>query len=263
MNLTNNNINLEEMYKYQLNELNTDDYNEYKKYLNLFFLKDHKKDKYNKDFLNGKYILIDKNNPKKKIIITPAEFVNIHKLYIELKKNTDLILHNISNLIETKNNITNQNRDEFENLKNKYEIVKNKLKSIDTINQTYYNEMQGLFTEKIEKTMELAKYYQKRNIEYSNIKTMIPEILKNKLIRKFKENNRKIISLTEINKIAKENNIDSKEIEKWFLWIEVTYFYLLTHNEIVNIKKKINTKEKDYDMNTNYMIIKKPVLEKK
>jgi hypothetical protein len=92
---------------------------------------------------------------------------------------------------------------------------------------------------------------------------MIPEILKNKLISKFKENNKKIISLAEINKIAKENNIDSKEIEKWFIWIEVTYFYLLTHNEIVIIKKKINTKEKDYDMNTNYMIIKKPILEKK
>ena len=85
-------------------------------------------------------------------------------------------------------------------------------------------------------------------------------------------NQKNLIFIKQITFRSKENfegnnldtlNIDSKEIEKWFLWIEVTYFYLLTHNEIVNIKKKIYTKEKEYDMNTNYMIIKKPVLEKK
>ena len=56
------------MYKYQIEELDSKEYQEYIKYLNIFFSKVNKKDeKFNKEFLDGNYILIDTKNSKKKI----------------------------------------------------------------------------------------------------------------------------------------------------------------------------------------------------
>ena len=106
------------------------------------------------------------------------------------------------------------------------------------------------------------------NIDTSNslendvVENMIPERVKNKLIVIFKDKNKKIPSINEINKIAKENNIASSEIEKWFQWIESVYFYRLVKNEILALNKIISDKEDNYDMNTQYMIIKKPIIEK-
>lgn len=262
MELINTKIDIKEMYKYQCDQLNNTEYQEYLKYLNFFFEKDHKKDKYTKTIMDDKYILIEKQNPSKEIIITPSEFVNIHKLYIELKTYSDLILFKISALIESKNNITDNNRAEFDSLKKKYVLCQEKLKDINIINQSFYEEIEVLLSKKIDKTNELSKFYMKRSENYSNIKMMIPEKIKNKLILKFKENNKKIPSLAEINKIAKENEIPSNEIEKWFEWIESVYIYIQIKNELINLDKVILEKENNYDMNTKYMIIKKPIIEK-
>jgi len=261
MNLIDDNVNIKDMYKYQLENLNSNEYQLYTKYLTIFHQKEHKKEKYSKDFLDGKYILTDKQNSSKKIVITPAEFINIHSFYIELKKYSDEILKRISDLIETKNNITNENRQEFEYLKKKYVAFQEKLKDINSINKDFYEEMDKLLTTKIDKTNELMKYYQKRSFEYSKIEMMIHEKIKNKLISIFKENNKKIPNIKEINIIAKENKIASNEIEKWFKWIESSYFYILVKKEIIDLEKKINDKENNYDLNTKYMIIKKPVIE--
>ena len=95
MDIIEDNINLEEMYNYHINELDSSEYNKYKKYLNFFFSKVDKKDKYEKDILNGKYILIDKKNSNKKIIITPSQFINIHQLYYQLKDYSDIILNKL------------------------------------------------------------------------------------------------------------------------------------------------------------------------
>jgi hypothetical protein len=77
----------------------------------------------------------------------------------------------------------------------------------------------------------------------------------------FKENKNKIPPLIIINKIAKENQIKSNEIEKWFNWIETVYYYLLTKKDIIKLNDEINKKELNYDINTKYMIIKKPIIE--
>jgi hypothetical protein len=42
-----------------------------------------------------------------------------------------------------------------------------------------------------------------------------------------------------VNKIAKENNIPSDEIEKWFKWIENVYQYILIQKETNEIDKDI------------------------
>ena len=85
MNSIDDKLNIKEMYKYQKTEMNSGIYPKYIKYLEYFYMKNTKKEKYNKDFLNGNFILIDKNNPKKIVKITPSQFINIHILYNELK----------------------------------------------------------------------------------------------------------------------------------------------------------------------------------
>ena len=140
-------------------------------------------------------------------------------------------------------------------------LYHDKLNSIDSINKEFYDEMAILLNTKIEKSNMLAKYYQKRILDYKNINVMINEKLKYKLIKYFKENKNKIPSLSIINKIAKENFIPSIEIERWFSWIETVYFYRLVNIEIVKINKEINDKDENFDINTRYMIIKKPTLE--
>ena len=78
MNSIEDNLDILKMYKYQNEELDSKEYQEYIKYLNIFFSKDNKKDeKFNKEFLDGNYILIDTKNSKKKITITPSKFINI------------------------------------------------------------------------------------------------------------------------------------------------------------------------------------------
>ena len=249
-------LDFKKMSEYQ----NSEDYNKYLKYLNFFYMKEHPKDRYNKEYLEGTYILIEKKHPSKKITITPTEFINIHRLYIELKKYSEVILTVISNIISSKNNITENDRKEFDNLKQKYIMYKEQLNEINIINKDFYDEMDVLLNKKIELSNNLAKYYQKRNNEYSEIKVMIPENLKNKLILIFKENNKKVPSDKQINKIAKENLVASIEIEKWFNWIETVYLYRLVKNDITKITNEIKLKEETYDMNSKYMIIKKPII---
>lgn len=258
MNLVNN-VDIKNMFKHQVNK----DFDEYDKYLNIFFLKQQKKDKYNRDFIEGKYILSEKENPNKKIIITPSKYIDINKLYIELSNYSNIILYKISNLIELKQNITEEHRNEFEELKNKFILNSNNRKDIDEINNNFYEEMKKIFEDKIDKLIHLAKFYQKRIESYRNINLMISEKLKNNLIIKFKNNKNKIPNNNEINKIAKENSVPSLEIEKWFEWIEVTYFYMTIKKDLNKIENEIKSKEEKFDINTKYMIIKKPIIEKK
>jgi hypothetical protein len=95
-----------------------------------------------------------------------SESEYIEDIYIngEKSKNTQ-----INNLIETKNNITEDNRKEFDLLKKEYLESKKKLIDIELINKEYYDEMEKLFSQKIEKSNQLAKYYQKRTEEYDKI----------------------------------------------------------------------------------------------
>jgi sulfate adenylyltransferase subunit 1 (EFTu-like GTPase family) len=74
MEIINNNMNIKKMYKYQLENLEKEEYQNYINYLDIFFKKEFKKEKYNKEYLDGKYILIDKMlNPSsyKKLYFIP------------------------------------------------------------------------------------------------------------------------------------------------------------------------------------------------
>ena len=55
MNLVEDNLDLKKMYKYQTGEIDSDkEYNEYLNYLSIFYKKDTKKEKYNKEYTNFK-----------------------------------------------------------------------------------------------------------------------------------------------------------------------------------------------------------------
>ena len=262
----NENVKLKNMFDYQLSELNNEEYKKYLKYLDIFYEKKRidkkmdkkREDKYTREYIDNKYVLIDKTNPNKKIKITPSQFIDIHSLYIELKNSSDEILGKISLIIESNHNITDEDRKEFDDLKKKYVLFRDKIKDIDSINDIFYKEINKLINEKIEKSNELVNYYQKRNYEYSNITVMIKENIKNKFIQIFKKNNNKIPSTSsELSKIAKDSDISVIELEKWFKWIELSYFYILVQRDIHKIENDIIEKENNYEINTRFMIIKK------
>lgn len=261
MDLVDDNLDILKMYNYQNKEINSNEYQEYINYLNIYFSKDIKKDqKYSKEYLDGNYILINLKDPQKRITITPSKFINIEKLYLELKKFSEEILYKISSLIETNNNITEENRKEFDYLKQKYILFRKNIFDIDEINKNFQDELELLYKKKIDISYDLAKYYQIRKDNF--IKIEVKENIKKILIKKFNENNKKIPNDTVINKIAKENKIASSIIESLFKWIESSYFYILVRKELNKINDEIYDKEKNFNKNTKYMIIKKPIIEK-
>jgi hypothetical protein len=255
-------INFKNMYNYQSKGLITknDNYDKYIKYLQFFFQKNYEKDKYTKDFMDGSYILIDKRDPKKRIEITPSRFINIHKFYLELKNQIDVILLKFFSFIESKDNFTNENREEFDVLKKKYTAYKEKIEEINLINIDFYKEIDLLNLQKIEKTNDLIIRYKKKLEVYSQIKTMIPEQLKTEMIQMFAKNKMSQPDNNHIRNLAKANNIPANDIELWFSWIEENYYYLLLKHELSKINSSINAKELGYDLNTKYFIIKKPII---
>ena len=255
MDILNKNQNLETLFDYNRENKS---YQDYLEYLNLYYKNPTKNDKYDKLFENGNFFLIDKKNPKKKIEITPSKFTDLKKLYNDLKINNKIILEKISAIIEKTENYNDEDRNIFNNLKNKYSLYNKKIIEIDVINENYYKSMESLNLEQINLSNNLAEYYNKRNNIFKNITQSIPKKIKNKLIILFKKNNNKIPSDNEINKIAKNNTIPSKVIDEWFLWIEQCYYYLITKNKLYEIIKEINAKEKEFENKNKYMLLKLP-----
>ena len=255
MDILNKNQNLETLFDYNRENKS---YQDYLEYLNLYYKNPTKNDKYDKLFENGHFFLIDKKNPKKKIEITPSKFTDLKKLYNDLKINNKIILEKISAIIEKTENYNDEDRNIFNDLKNKYSLYNKKIIEIDVINENYYKSMESLNLEQINLSNNLAEYYNKRNNIFKNITQSIPKKIKNKLIILFKKNNNKIPSDNEINIIAKNNTIPSKVIDEWFLWIEQCYYYLITKNKLYEIIKEINGKEKEFENKNKYMLLKLP-----
>ena len=255
MDILNKNQNLETLFDYNRENKS---YQDYLEYLNLYYKNPTKNDKYDKLYENGHFFLIDKKNPKKKIEITPSKFTDLKKLYNDLKINNKIILEKISAIIEKTENYNDEDRNIFNDLKNKYSLYNKKIIEIDVINENYYKSMESLNLEQINLSNNLAEYYNKRNNIFKNITQSIPKKIKNKLIILFKKNNNKIPSDNEINIIAKNNTIPSKVIDEWFLWIEQCYYYLITKNKLYEIIKEINGKEKEFENKNKYMLLKLP-----
>lgn len=188
--MINNKSNFTKIYDEQVSGkiTGTEEYNQYIKYLAIFFQEpNNKRDRYRRETLDDKYILISKENPKKRIEITPTKFINIHRFYDELKIEMDKILLKFFSYIESKDNFTNENRADFDNIKQRYVTFKEKLNEIELINTSYFKELDKLNLEKLEKVNDLIIRYKKKTSVYSKIKTMIKQQLKTEMIKEFQK----------------------------------------------------------------------------
>jgi len=259
--MINNKSNFKKIYDEQVSGkiTGTEEYNQYIKYLQIFFQQpSNKRDRYRRETLDDKYILISKENPKKRIEITPSKFINLHRFYTELKKEIEQILLKFYSFIESKDNFTNENRAEFDAIKQRYVTFKEKLNEMELINDSYYKELDKLNLEKLEKMNDLIIRYKKKTTVYSKIKTMIKQQLKTEMIKEFSENKMSIPSDAVIKNMAKTYEVPADDIELWFEWIEENYYYLLLRKEIAEISEKISKTELSYNLNTEYFIVKAP-----
>ena len=249
-----NNENLVELFNY---DKNSEEYQKYIVYLNFYFSNPGKKDKYTRSMENGNYVLTD-NKSKKKIIIEPAKYINLNILFNQLEVFNNIVLEKVSLIIEKTSNFTNEDRKEFNHLKEKYSLFMKKIKEIDVINKTYYDEYEKNLKERLELTIKLAKYYMDRTYIYKDISVMIEKSFKNELINIYKKNNKQLPSIEEINKIAKKNEIPSKEIENWFKWIDNSCKYILTKSDLYKLNDLIKKNKEDFNNKNEFMLIKKP-----
>lgn len=249
-----NNENLSDLFNY---DKESEEYQKYIVYLNFYFSNQTKKDKFTRSFEDGKYILID-NKSKKKIIIEPSKYVNLNILLNQLEIFNNIVLEKISIIIDKTTNFTNEDRDQFNNLKEKYSLFMKKIKEIDEINKNYYNEYEENLKKRLELTIDTAKFYMERTNIYKEINIMIDKTFKNELINVYKKSNKKVPDIEDINKIAKKNEIPSKEIEKWFKWIDYSCKYILAKNELYKINDLVKKNKEDFDIKNEFMLIKKP-----
>jgi len=274
--------NIKDLYEYQIKIRNNGkekkEYDKYTKLMEQYYRKDSI---YIKEYEDGKLIFIEKTNPKHKITIEPAVFINIDVLYIELKKTLDHLYHSIfekidkldmddENSDEDSDNNSDKNSDEksdeieFEELQEQYKIYKDKIEDINEVEKLFLSEIITLLQLRVEKLFQLAKYYQHRKSSYHTIqmdsKLKVNENIKRNIISLFKENKCIIPTQNKINQFSKKNNIPSSHTEKWLEWIEKTYLYMKIQKEIHEMSTQIIHKEKEYKDFFDFFLIKKPII---
>ena len=147
----------------------------------LIIINYHLKDPYTREMDNGKYILADIKNPKKRIIIDPAKYTNLFDLYKNLKLYNEIILEKVSLLVEKPSNIDDDDRTYFDELKKNYSLYSKKLQEIDVINKDHLEIIEKLTIKKIDNSLLIAKFYNERNLIFKEITEPIDKESKKKL----------------------------------------------------------------------------------
>ena len=124
---------------------NTDNYKEYEKYLSYYYQIPSKKDTYGREFIDGKIILYDLKIPKKKIMITPSKSVQLFYLLKNLELQKNIILQKISLIIEKPDNLTSEDKKEFDDLKKNYGIYIKKIKQIDNFDEIHEKKKRRIY----------------------------------------------------------------------------------------------------------------------
>lgn len=254
-----NSDNFESLFDFNKEKDNS--YEKYEKYLNIYYSIPSKKDIYGREYIDGKMILYDKKDPKKKITIDSPKSVNLFYLNDHLKLQTDIILETISTIIEKPNNITKNDYEKFEELKEKYSLYSTKLQEIDTIHKEHYETIHDLIINKIKATISMGQLYIERESIFKEIKNPIPKESKKEIIVLFKNENNKIPSDNSINRLSKKLNIPSDETHKWLNWILKCYEYLQTRKTLYELRNNINNLNDIFEFKNEYFMIKKPTIE--
>ena len=240
---------------------NNKEYETYEKYLSIYFEKPSSKDIYTRSYEDGKFILTEIKNPKKKISIESAKYTNLFDLYKNLKLYNDIILDKISLLIEKPTNINDNDREKFKELKENYVLYNKKVQEIDELNKNHLEKLEKLIIDKIDESLLMAKYYNERNLIFKEIKNEIPKTSKDEIIKLFHNHKNKIPEQSIINKTAKILEIPSNDIENWLKWVEKCYQYLMIKKSIYQKISEIEEINKNFKYRFENFIIKKPIIE--
>lgn len=253
-----NSSNIQNLFDYNRE---SKDYETYEKYLKYYYQPPSKKDPYERDMIDKKFILIDLKNPKKKITIEPAKYINLFELYKNLKYYNEIILEKISSLVEKPSNIDDDDRKFFNDLKKNYTLYNKKIQEIDEINKEHLEQIEELTIKRIDNSLLIAKYYNDRNLVFKDIQEPIQKESKEEIIRLFNKNGNKLPDQKSIDKVSKLLEIPSNEVEKWLNWVEKCYQYLQAKNELYKTIKKINEIKEKFIYKCENFIVKKPIIE--
>ena len=265
------NVNLVQLYKEQNDMKSDDNYENYLKYLSRFFKVDDGQSKYDRkisDQEGYQYLLSNRKNEKKNIYIEPSRYVNLFLYEKEALKEMNDILYQISNLVENKENVTDEDRNLFQQLKMNYSILKKHQDEIKTIQSTHFQQLNELYDKKLKQIMELSISAQERINKYEQITTLITIEEKNEIAQLLaKENksgskhNKKIykeLSEYQIKELAKKFKIPNQELEAWMKWIISSVLYIQNQIELNKINKEIKTYMENYNLNMEEFMFEPP-----
>lgn len=252
-------FNVNEMLKY---DLDSDEHKKYLEYLNIFNKQDDgKMDQYKKEITDDSYILIDKKDPNKKIIINKSKFIDLNNYYQLIKDEISNILYEIAYLLDNNNIINEDKREKFDILKKKYIEYNTSVKDIDKIFEDDKKIIDDILIEIKDKYTEIINYYNFRKMFYSNIENKITNENRVYIINIFKEKGNKIPDDTTIVGISKKYDINISDLDNWFKWIEATYIYIKLQKELFELNDKMNLEIKNRDLQKRYFIYQKPAIE--
>jgi len=247
-----------EMDKY---DTTNDEYKNYLKYLDIYFRQKVKKtDVYDKDYIDGIYYLIDKLEKNKKIKIKSTKFIDLIEYNNDINNIINNILYNISSLLDDNYTIDNDIRSKFNYLKETYTLYNNQINSIKNINTKHDEIINNIIGNKLDKYQKLIEYYENRKDIFNKITISISNDIRNNLINIYKENKLKIPSDDELSGISKMYNIKIDDLDKWFKWIEYTYLYIKTQNDLLSINNELILIDNKYNYKMMHFIMEKPVV---
>ena len=256
------NLKIDQIFEEQGQIKDSEKYKEYLDYLRKFFQKD-KHQKYERKYTeDDNYILINRKNEKREIIIEPSRIINLYEYQKEIIENLNEILYQISYLVENFENITDEERANFDILKNNYIVYRKHLDEIKNIETNFSSKLGKLFDEKIKQLLLLTEQLQNRQNIFNLIKAKISIKQKKILMRECKD------GLTSLNQdkitvLAKDFQIDNSDIENWIKWIYATKDYILIQKNLDSIQNEIMSKTNNYDLNMRQFIYHPPSIEKR
>ncbi len=253
-----NNINLKEMFDKQDVIFESEDYQNYLKYLSLFF----EKRKYDSVYKDDDIILLNKNRSKNDYTVKPSKFINIFNYEIDSVQEMQEILYRFSQMIENRENLTDEDREEFEILKNRYINLKKHNDEINEIQRSFQEKMQKLYDLKLKKLVDLTLYIQQREEAYSNIYSRITLDKKNRIAKEIKQNGNSMLNGAQIKQLAKDFDLSNDDVENWCKWILASIAYIKEEKEILEIENNILEEKSNYEMECRNLCYSPPVVTK-
>jgi hypothetical protein len=245
------------IYKEQDDIIESVQYTNYLKYLELYYDNTEKSSKYIKSIdENGNYKLTDKKNKANVITIEKSQIINLNSYYDNLNIKVNNIYNSISELISDIYNDDSFKKKEFEKLKDEYKSIILNLNDIKNIFKIQSSKLFKLNEEKINFEIQLANIYINRKKLFKNIKPVNKE--SKKLIYNTYKNNMKIPSEEEIKSLSTKIKLTSSETKEWFKWMNESYLYINYQLKINKLTLLIKEHTSKNDKTNKNFIIHKP-----